>query len=100
MSLENIGKYIEEFSRKNKNNEPYPVYSVTNSNGFCTDYFNKDVSGQDKTTYKIVPRGYFAYNPSRINVGSIDWQNIDDNQQESWYSCLREHQRACSSSGD
>ena len=79
MSLENIGKYIEEFSRKNKNNEPYPVYSVTNSNGFCTDYFNKDVSGQDKTTYKIVPRGYFAYNPSRINVGSIDWQNIDDN---------------------
>ncbi len=79
MSLENIGKYIEEFSRKNKNNEPYPVYSVTNSNGFCTDYFNKDVSGQDKTTYKIVPRGYFAYNPSRINVGSIDWQNIEDN---------------------
>ena len=60
MSLENIGKYIEEFSRKNKNNEPYPVYSVTNSNGFCTDYFNKDVSGQDKTTYKIVPCGVFV----------------------------------------
>ena len=79
MSLQKIGKYIEEFTKKNKNNAPYPVYSVTNSNGFCTDYFSKDVSGQNKTTYKIVPNGYFAYNPSRINVGSIDWQNSEDN---------------------
>lgn len=79
MSLQKIGKYIEEFTKKNKNDAPYPVYSVTNSNGFCTDYFSKDVSGQDKTTYKIVPKGYFAYNPSRINVGSIDWQNSEDN---------------------
>ena len=79
MSLQKIGKYIEEYTKKNKNNDPYPVYSVTNSNGFCTDYFYKDVSGTNKTTYKIVPKGYFAYNPSRINVGSIDWQNREDN---------------------
>ena len=25
-----------------------------------------------------MPRGYFAYNPSRINVGSIDWQRHED----------------------
>ena len=54
------------------------MYSVTNEKGFCTDYFSKEVASKDRTTYKIVPRGYFAYNPSRINVGSIDWQNYED----------------------
>lgn len=79
MAEKRLGKYIQEYSVKNKKDLGYPVYSVTNSKGFCTEYFNKDVSGEDKTTYKIVPRGYFAYNPSRINVGSIDWQNCEDN---------------------
>ena len=79
MSKEKLGDYIEEFSVKNKDNQPYKVYSVTNSDGFCTEYFNKDVSSKDKSTYKIVPRGYFAYNPSRINVGSIDFQKYEDN---------------------
>ena len=32
---------------------------------------------QRQTTYKIVPYGYFAYNPSRINVGSVDWQRCE-----------------------
>ena len=73
-----LGDYIIEYSVKNKENHPYSVYSVTNSNGFCTEYFTKDVSGKNKRTYKIVPRGYFAYNPSRINVGSIDWQSHED----------------------
>ncbi len=69
-----LGKYITEYSVKNKNNKKIPVYSVTNSEGFCTEYFSKDVSSKNRNTYKIVPYGYFAYNPSRINVGSIDWQ--------------------------
>ena len=79
MSKEKLGDYIEEFSVKNKSNYPYKVYSITNSSGFCTEYFNKDVSSKDKSTYKIVPRDYFAYNPSRINVGSIDFQKYEDN---------------------
>ena len=78
MVKERLGTYISEYSEKNKNNEPFPVYSVTNSNGFCTEYFNKDVSSQDKRSYKIVPKGYFAYNPSRINVGSVDCQRYRD----------------------
>ena len=36
------------------------------------------MASKDKTTYKIVPRGYFAFNPSRINVGSVDWQRNED----------------------
>ena len=70
-----LGDYISEFSVKNHLDESIPVYSVTHDRGFCSGYFNKDVASKDKTTYKIVPRGYFAYNPSRINVGSIAWQN-------------------------
>lgn len=74
-----LGKYIEEYSQKNKTKKTYPVYSVTNSNGFCTEYFTKDVSSEDKSGYKIVPYGYFAYNPSRINVGSVDCQTKEEN---------------------
>lgn len=73
-----IGDVISEYSVRNKFDENIPVYSVTNEKGFCTGYFSKEVAGKDKSTYKIVPRGYFAYNPSRINVGSVDWQKYED----------------------
>ena len=69
---------ISEYSVRNKNDDDIPVYSVTNEQGFCTGYFSKDVSSKDRTTYKIVPYGCFAYNPSRINVGSVDWQHCED----------------------
>ena len=76
--ITNLETVISEYSVRNKNDEDIPVYSVTNDNGFCTGYFSKEIASKDKSTYKIVPRGYFAYNPSRINVGSIDWQNCED----------------------
>lgn len=68
-----LGDVLFEYSLRNKQDEDISVYSVTNTKGFCKGYFSKDVSSKDKKTYKIVPRGYFAYNPSRINVGSIDY---------------------------
>ena len=73
-----LGDYIKEYSARNKLDEDIPVYSVTNTQGFCRDYFGKEVASKDKTTYKIVPKGCFAYNPSRINVGSVDWQRAED----------------------
>ena len=76
--IANLETVISEYSVRNKNDEDIPVYSVTNDKGFCTGYFSKEIASKDKSTYKIVPRGYFAYNPSRINVGSIDWQNCED----------------------
>ena len=76
--MEKLGKYIQEYTVKNKCAESIPVYSVTNTQGFCKDYFGKEVASKDKTTYKIVPKGYFAYNPSRINVGSVDWQRNEE----------------------
>ena len=76
--IERLGEYISEYSVRNKDNEDIQVYSVTNTYGFCTEYFDKDVASKDQTNYKIVPKGYFAYNPSRINVGSIDCQSVED----------------------
>ena len=73
-----IGDYVTEYSVRNKANEDIPVYSVTNSQGFCKEYFEKEVASKDKSIYKIVPKGYFAYNPSRINVGSVDWQRSEE----------------------
>ena len=73
-----LGDYIQEYSVRNRAEEEIPVYSVTNTEGFCTGYFDKDVASNDRSTYKIVPRGCFAYNPSRINVGSVDWQRHED----------------------
>lgn len=73
----NLGALISEYSVRNRLDESIPVYSVTNEQGFCTGYFSKEVASRDKTTYKIVPQGFFAYNPSRINVGSVDWQRYE-----------------------
>ena len=54
-----LGEYVKEYSVKNKLNENIPVYSVTNSQGFCKDYFGKEVASKDKSTYKIVPFGLY-----------------------------------------
>ena len=55
-----LGNYISEYSVRNKESEDIPVYSVTNTQGFCRDYFGKEVASKDKSTYKIVPKGCFA----------------------------------------
>lgn len=67
--------------RKNKQNHPYERYSISNETGFYpqADQFEdgggylKDI---DCRQYIIVPPKSFAYNPARINVGSIGYQNI------------------------
>lgn len=66
---------VKQLSLRNKDNKSIDVYSVTNSDGFIKseNFFNKEVFSKDTSNYKIVQRGQFAYNPSRINVGSIDY---------------------------
>lgn len=73
-----LGEFIKEYSIRDKG-KGYPVYSVTNSKGFCQEFFGKNVASEDTSNYKVVPKGYFAYNPSRINVGSVAWQNQEEN---------------------
>lgn len=70
-----LGKHIRQVSQRNRANDEIEVFSVTNSEGFTksTDYFSKEVFSKDVSNYKVVSPGQFAYNPSRINVGSIDY---------------------------
>lgn len=74
-----LGELLFELNTKNGTKTKYPVYSVTNDMGFCRDYFGKTIASKDRSKYKVVPFGAFAYNPSRINVGSIALQNREDN---------------------
>lgn len=39
-----LGDYIKEYSVRNKGNQDIPVYSVTNTSGFCQDYFGGELS--------------------------------------------------------
>ncbi|MCR4613820.1 MAG: restriction endonuclease subunit S [Bacteroidaceae bacterium] len=75
--IEKLGEYISEYSVRDKG-KGYPVYSVTNSQGFCKEFFGKNVASEDTSNYKVVPKGCFAYNPSRINVGSVDCQDKEE----------------------
>jgi len=49
------------------------ILSVTNANGFVRslDVFDKQVFSNDSSNYKLVSFNDLAYNPSRINVGSV-----------------------------
>ncbi len=68
-----LKNYIIEISVKNKNNKLNNVLSVTNSKGFVNqdEQFERVIASKNLKTYKIVKKGQFAYNPSRINVGSV-----------------------------
>ena len=68
---------------KNKDNLPYESYSVTNENGFVPQNEQFENGGTmataDKRMYYIVSKNSFAYNPARINVGSIGYYDGPEN---------------------
>lgn len=68
-----VGTFAEEVSTRNRGGNDARVLSVTNSRGFVLpeDQFERRVASADLSNYKVVRRGQYAYNPSRINVGSI-----------------------------
>jgi type I restriction enzyme S subunit len=74
-----LGTAIKIIKDKNKNQHSYRAFSISNIKGFIAqdEQFGKDntYSKTDKSTNYIVKPGMFAYNPARINVGSIAYQN-------------------------
>ena len=69
-----LSDVISIINKRNKNDENIPVLSISNKFGFIsqTEQFeDREVASSDKKNYKIVNKGEFAYNPARINVGSI-----------------------------
>ncbi|MGX7288968.1 restriction endonuclease subunit S [Enterococcus devriesei] len=75
---------FKEFSkkqgRKNSQGLDFPAYSVSNKVGLIaqTDQFDGSrLDDLEKSSYKFVEPNEFAYNPARINVGSIAFNNLD-----------------------
>jgi len=69
-----LGDVTFNFNRRNKKCKKNPMYSVKNNRGFIPQneqFEDREMVGEDIKSYKIIERGEFAYNPARINVGSI-----------------------------
>lgn len=68
-----LKKFLKEVSTRNRNLAITQVLSVTNSRGFVRpeDQFDRQVASDNLSNYKVVLKGEYAYNPSRVNVGSI-----------------------------
>lgn len=56
-----------------------PVYAVTNNKGFAlsSDLHDFTIHSEDTSNYMVVERNDFAYNPSRLNIGSIAYFKND-----------------------
>jgi len=71
--------FITKSGLKNKNDEAFPAYSVSNQLGLIPQseqFEGSRLDILDKTAYKFVQADEFAYNPARINVGSIAFNNL------------------------
>ena len=69
-----VGDVIVQKTERNRKGNDYTVLSVSNQKGFIAQseqFEEREVASEDKSCYKIVRRDDFAYNPARINVGSI-----------------------------
>ena len=73
-NISHIGDFIEQTSKRNKDKTIHNVLSVNNRQGFIQQseqFENRNVASDDTSNYKIVEKDDFAFNPARINVGSI-----------------------------
>ena len=69
-----LGDVIKQTSIRNKNKAITNILSVNNKSGFINQreqFEDRIIASDDISNYKIVEKKHFAYNPARINVGSI-----------------------------
>ena len=88
-----IGDVIEQISERNKDKSIDMVLSVSNKQGFINQseqFEDRIIASEDTSNYKIVYKNDFAYNPARINVGSIArLRTIDMGIVSPMYICFR-----------
>ena len=74
----NLKNLLKEEKARNRDKAITRVLSVTNHSGFVLpeNHFSKRVASDEVSNYKVVKKGQFGYNPSRINVGSF--ARLDD----------------------
>lgn len=93
-----VGEFTEELLTRNKKGLPLEIYSVNNKVGFVpqSEQFDEAgyLNGADTSIYMIAPPNTFAYNPARLDVGSIGYQNIGyDVQISSLYEVFRTNEQ-------
>lgn len=75
--------FTKQTGIRNKENLDLEPYSITNETGFVPQKDAHDEFGYmkntDRSAYSIVSPNSFAYNPARINVGSIGYYKGDKN---------------------
>lgn len=88
-----LADIIEQQSIRNKAGEDLKVLSVSNRYGFVEQseqFEDRTVASEDTSNYKIVALNDFAYNPARINVGSIArLKNFKNGIVSPMYICFR-----------
>lgn len=75
-----MGQIISRRREKGKSNHDIrTVYSVSNTQGLVNaeDFRDNTIHSKDTSNYTIVQPGMFAYNPSRLNIGSIAFLKTD-----------------------
>ncbi|UQA80524.1 restriction endonuclease subunit S [Gardnerella piotii] len=73
---ESIGPYIDSVNENNSENAYTHVQGVESGGSFIDTRAN--MQGVDIGKYTVVRKGNIAYNPSRINIGSIALYNSDE----------------------
>ena len=74
-----LGEVSTKVGRRNSNGEDFPAYSINNQVGFIPQgeqFEDSRLDNLNKDAYKIVEPNDFAYNPARVNVGSIAFNNL------------------------
>lgn len=90
-----LGDVTTIVNRRNKSRRMLPIYSINNKQGFIlqSEQFNgldSNSRGYDTSQYKIVNSNLFAYNPARINIGSIGYSGrIKEGIISSLYVCFK-----------
>lgn len=90
-----LGEITSVVNRRNKSNRSLPIYSINNADGFVPQSqqfagMDSEARGYDISAYKIIGKHTFAYNPARINVGSIGYSGeLKDILISSLYICFK-----------
>lgn len=80
-TIQKFKDFSVKAGKKNSKNEKFKAYSVSNKQGLISQSEQFEGSRLDdlsKESYKLVNPNDFAYNPARINVGSIAFNSLSE----------------------
>lgn len=75
-----LSEILIKWNKKNMANKYSYVESVSNKFGFIAQneqFEDRNIASNDTSNYYVIEKGVFAYNPSRLNVGSLALKQND-----------------------